>query len=121
MPKSHANAKQNPETELLQFENYILHRHYHLKIVGDILKISKITSVSVTMRLMITRMKIKMKTKSHREDIYVFLFIFTVISTNRPRSTQGRKYGMVYTKYGQYKKCLSIMMLLCVKQHLRNT
>ena len=66
LPKNHANAKQYHEAELLQFENYILHRHYHLKIVGDILKISKITSVSVTMRLMITKMKMKLKTKSHR-------------------------------------------------------
>ena len=51
LPKSHANAKQHPETELLQFENYVLHRLYHLKIVGDILKISKRSSVSVFMRL----------------------------------------------------------------------
>ena len=47
-------------------------------------------------------MKIKMKTKnrSHRYDI--------------SRSIHGHKYS----KYK--KKCLSMMMLICVKQHLSN-
>ena len=32
--------------------------------------------------------------------------------TNRPRSRHGHKYG-------KYKKCLSMMMLICVKQNLK--
>ena len=47
-------------------------------------------------------MKMKMKNKSHRYDI------------NKPRSRQRHKYG-------KYKKCLSMMMLICIKQHLRNS
>ena len=46
-------------------------------------------------------MKIKMKNRSHRYD------------TNRPRSRHGHKYS-------EYKKCLSMMMHICIKQHLRN-
>ena len=43
----------------------------------------------------------KMKNRSHRYNI------------DRPRSRQG----FVYSKY---KKCLSMMMLICAKQHLSN-
>ena len=38
---------------------------------------------------------------SHRYDI------------NRPRLGHGHKYS-------KYKKCLSMMMLICIKQHLSN-
>ena len=37
------------------------------------------------------------------------MFIFI----NIPRSRQGGKYG-------KYKRCLSILMLLCIKQHLKH-
>ena len=43
----------------------------------------------------------KMKNGSHRYDI------------NRPRP----KHGYKYTKY---KMCLSIMVAICIKQHLSN-
>ena len=46
-------------------------------------------------------MMMKMKNRSYRHDI------------NRPRSRHGHKYN-------KYKKRLSMMMLLCVKQHLSN-
>ena len=42
-----------------------------------------------------------LKKRSHRYDI------------NRPRSRHGHKYS-------KYKKCLSMMMLICIKQHLSN-
>ena len=45
-------------------------------------------------------MKIKMKNRSHRYGI------------NRPRSRHEHKYS-------EYKKCLSMMMLVCIKQRLR--
>ena len=55
------------------------------------------------MRLIIMKMKmkIKIKNRSHRYDI------------NRPRSRHGQKYS-------KYKMCLSIMMAICIKQHLSN-
>ena len=46
-------------------------------------------------------MKIKIKNRSHRYDM------------NRPRSRYGQKYS-------KYKMCLSIMMAICIKQHLSN-
>ena len=45
------------------------------------------------------KMKMKIKTRSHRYEI------------NRP----GSKHGHNYSKY---KKCLSIIMVICNKQHL---
>ena len=46
-------------------------------------------------------MKIKMKNRPHRYDI------------SRPRSRQGHNYS-------KYKKCLSMVMLICIKQDLSN-
>ena len=51
---------------------------------------------------MILTMRLKMKNRSHRYDI------------NRPRPRHGHKYT-------KYKRCLSIMMAICIKQHLSNT
>ena len=53
------------------------------------------------MGLIIMKMKMKMKNRSHRYNI------------NIPRTTYGRKYS-------NYKKCLIMMMLICIKQHLSN-
>ena len=44
-------------------------------------------------------MKMKMENRSHRYDI------------NRPMTRHGHKYR-------KYKTCLSIMMLICIKQQL---
>ena len=46
-------------------------------------------------------MRLKMKNISHRYDI------------NRPRPRHGHKYT-------KYKMCLTIMMVMCIKQHLSN-
>ena len=43
----------------------------------------------------------RMKSRSHRCDI------------KRPRPRHGYKYS-------KYKKCLTLMMLICIKQHLSN-
>ena len=51
---------------------------------------------------MTMKMSRKLKNKSHRYDI------------NRPRSRHGHKHT-------KYKMCLSIMMVICIKQHLSNT
>ena len=47
------------------------------------------------------KMIMKMKNRSHSYDI------------NRPMSIHGHKYN-------RYKKCLSVKMLIYIKQHLRN-
>ena len=47
------------------------------------------------------KMKMKMKNRSHKYDI------------NRPGSRNERKYS-------NYKKCLPIVMLICIKQQLSN-
>ena len=46
-------------------------------------------------------MTMKMKNRSHRYDIY------------KSRS----KHGLEHSKY---KECLSMMMLICIKQHVSN-
>ena len=46
--------------------------------------------------------KMNMKNRSHRYDIY------------RPNPRHGHKYA-------KYKKCLSMVMLIRIKQHLSNT
>ena len=51
------------------------------------------------MRLIIMKMKMKMKNRSHRHDM----------KGARPR--HGHKYS-------KYKKCVSMMMFICTKQHL---
>ena len=80
---------------------HILPPRYHTKTIGYILKISQRRSVSVFIRLIIMKMKMKMKNRSYRYDI------------NRPRSK-------LVPKYIKYKKCLSMMMLKCIKQYLSN-
>ena len=50
---------------------------------------------------MAIKMKLKMKNKSQRHHI------------NRPKPRHGAKYT-------KYKTCLSIMMVICIKQNLSN-
>ena len=52
-------------------------------------------------QLIIMKMKMNKENRSYRYDI------------NRPRFRHGHKYS-------KYKKCLSMMMLICIKQHLNN-
>ena len=47
-------------------------------------------------------MKMKKKNRSHRYG-----------HIDRPRSRHGHKYS-------KYKTCLSIIMIICIKQHLSN-
>ena len=53
------------------------------------------------MWLIIMKMKLKIKSESHRYNI------------NRTRSRHGHKCA-------KHKICLSMMMLVCIKQHLSN-
>ena len=82
----------------------IVHSRYHPKIIGHILKhIPKNRSLCIheIIQLTIMKMKMKKKNRSHRYDI------------NRPRSWHGYKYI-------KYEKCLCMMMLICINQHLSN-
>ena len=83
---------------------HIIHPHYHLKVIGHTLKNkqkNKCVCIHEIIGLIITKMKMKMKSRSNRYDI------------NGPRSRHGQKYST-------YEKCLTIMMLKCIKQHLNN-
>ena len=84
---------------------HILHSCYHPKTIGHVLKIKE-KKASVSLPLLrkwhdILKIKMKTKNRSHRYDI------------NRPRSRHGQKYS-------KYKKYLSIMMLICIKQRVSN-
>ena len=50
---------------------------------------------------MTMKMRLEFKNRSRRKDI------------NRPRLRNGHKHT-------KYKMCLSIMMVICIKQHLSN-
>ena len=103
--KNHPNAKHHHEAELLVFKIIlILHPRYHPKIIGHTLKNklkNKRAVIHKIIRSIIMKINMKMKNRSHRWDI------------NRRRSRHEHKYS-------KYKKCLTMMMLLCVKQHLSN-
>ena len=78
-----------------------LHPRDHLKIIGLVLNNSQKNNCICFNKVMTMKIRLKMKNKSHRYDII------------RPRP----RYGHKYTKY---KMCLSIMMVLCIKQKLSN-
>ena len=83
---------------------HILHARYHPNIIWYILENKqnkKCVCFREIIRLIIMKMEMKMKKKSHRYGM------------SRPRS----RHGHIYSKY---KKCLSKMMLICIKKHLSN-
>ena len=82
----------------------ILYSSYHLKLTGHFLKNkqkSKCLCIHEIIRLIIMKMKMKLKRRSHRYDI------------NRSTCRHGHKFR-------KYMKCLGMMMLICIKQHLSN-
>ena len=71
-------------------------------MIGHILKNKrKCVCIHEFIRLIIMKMKMKIKNRLHRHDI------------NRPRPRHGNRIS-------KYRKCLSMMMLICIKQHLSN-
>ena len=83
---------------------HILHLSCHPKIIGHILKNkqkNKCACIHEIRRLTIIKMKMKMKNTSHKYNIN--------------RATLRHRY-----KYSKYKMCLSLMMIICVNQHLHN-
>ena len=106
--KNWAKAKQHPEAELLLFENYLLssstlssknNRAYSKKCAKK--QVCLFVYFNEIIWLII--MKVKKKSRSHKYDI------------NRPTS----RHGFTYTN--KHEKCLSMMMLICIKQHPTNT
>ena len=78
---------------------HILHPHYHPKIIGHTLKNkqkNKCVFIDEIIQLIIMKMKMKKKNRSHRYNI----------NSNRPSHEH---------KFSKYKKCLSMMMLKCIK------
>ena len=99
LAKNQANdATQYPEVELLLFENYShSSSRHHPKIIGYILRnkqTNKCACIHEITRLIIMNMKMKMTKRSHRYD------------TNRPTSRYWQKQSMI--------------ILICIKQHLSN-
>ena len=88
---------------------HILHHRYDPKIMGHILKNKEknklVCSIHEIIRLIVMKMKMKMKTRLRIYDINL------VTRKNRPRSRHGHEYS-------KYKKFLSMIMLICIKQHL---
>ena len=82
----------------------ILHPRYHLTITGHILKNeqkNKHACIHEIMQLIITGKKTKMEIDSRKYE------------TNRHRCRHGHKYS-------KHMNCLSMMILICIKQHLSN-
>ena len=82
----------------------ILHPLYHRKIKGHILKNkqkNKHVFIHEIMQSVIMKMKTKMKIDSRENGI------------NRPKYRHGHKYST-------HMKRISMMMLICIKQHLSN-
>ena len=105
LAKNQANAKQHHEAELLQFENYS-HSSSTLLSKNNMAysknnQKNKCVSFHNIMWLIIMRMKMKKKILSHRYGM------------DKPRSKQGHKYC-------KFKKCLNMMWLICIEQHLSN-
>ena len=102
--KNQAKIKQHREAELLLLKIIrFLQTHYHSQIIGDVLKIYKkqMHLFEWFIWLTTTKRRLKMKNRSHRYDM------------NRPRP----RHGHTCTKY---EMCLSILMVICIKQHLSN-
>ena len=104
LAKNQANAKQHSEAELLLFENYSRSSstlsHKNNRTYSKNKPKNKSVCIHGIIPLIITKMEIKIKNRSHRYDL------------NRPRSRHGDKYR-------KYRKCLCMMMLTCINQHLR--
>ena len=103
--KNQTKAKQHLEVEFLLFENYSLssstlsprnNKKYSKKYTKN-----KYVCLSEVIWLMTMKVRLDMKNRSNRYDI------------NRPRLKHDHKYT-------KYKTCLSIMMVICIKQHLSN-
>ena len=82
----------------------ILHPRYPPKVIGHILKNKqkdRCVCIHEIKRLIIMKVKVKMESRLHRFDM------------NKPGSRHGHKYS-------KHKKCLSMMVLICIKQPLSN-
>ena len=99
LAKNQANAKQHPEAELLKLKNYS-HSSSTLSTKDNRTYSKKKQKKKWVCILEIIWLSI-VKTGSHWHNI------------NRPSSRHGHKYS-------KYEKCLSMMMLICIKPHISN-
>ena len=105
LAKNQAKTKQHPEAELLLFENYLLFS-FTLSSKNNKKYSNKCTNIrhvclNEVIWLMTMKIRLKMKNRWHRYDI------------NRPSPRHEHKYT-------KYKMCLSLMTVICIKQHLNN-
>ena len=99
--KNWARAKQHPEAELFLFKNYLL---------------SSSTLSSKNKRAYSKKCAKKQVCLFFYFNEIIWLIIMKVKKKiNRPTS----RHGLTYTN--KHKKCLSILMLICIKQHPINT
>ena len=83
---------------------HIIHPRYQPKIIGYILKNkqkNKCFCIHEIIPLIIIKMKMKMENRSHWYDI------------DKPRSRNKHNYS-------KYKNRLTMIVLICIKQHLSN-
>ena len=103
--KNQTKVTQYPEAKLLLFEDYLLFSttlsSKSNKVYSKIVQNSKCVCFNEIISLIIMKMKMKMKKRSQRYDI------------NRLRRSHGQKYT-------KYKRCLTMMMFICIQQHLSN-
>ena len=105
LAKNQANAKQHPEAELCLFENYSRSSSTlsskNNRTYSKNKQKNKCVYIHKIIQLITMKMKMKKKNRSHRYDI------------NKPRPRHGHKYS-------KYKTCLSMITIICIKQHLSN-
>ena len=105
LAKNQANAKQHPEAELCLFENYSHSSSTLLpknnKTYSKNKQKNNCVCIHEIIQLITMKMKMKKKNRSHRYDI------------NKPRPRHGQKYS-------KCKTCLSMIMIICIKQQLSN-
>ena len=102
LAKNQAEARQHPETELLLFENYSLSSFMLLSTIKNVQKqvcVYRFICMYLFIWLFMRKMRPNIKNRSHRYSIY----------RTRPRYVH---------KYTQFEMCLSMMILICIKQHL---
>ena len=105
LTKNQTKVMEHPEAKLLLFENYslstsMLSSKTNMRYPKKCAK-HKCACFNEIMWLIIMKIRLKMKDGSHRCDI------------NRTRSRHGHKYT-------KNKMCLSMMMVMCSKQHVSN-
>ena len=105
LAKDQADAKHHLKVELWLSENYSYSSSTLSSVNNTVYsknkQKNKRTCIHVIIRLIIMKMEMKKKNRSHKYNL------------NGSSSWHGHKYG-------KYKTCLSMIIIICIKQHLSN-